>query len=534
MGNDRPRGLACAAQAEAAEVARDILRRGGNAFDAAVAGAFAQGVVDPHRCGLGGFGTITLFRADGGGLTINFHARAGDRARPDMWEPIFVGPAEDGFGFLLTTKENDVGYRAIGVPGMLGGVGLLHERFGRMPWRDVVLAAVPLAEDGFFVGAGMAAFWRRPGLCGRVSTLDRLGHTAEGRRIWLDERGDPPAAKARVRQPDLARTYRRIAEAGPDIFYRGGMGREIGEDLERGGSWIPAAQLASFAPEVDPPIVRAYRGCNVGTTPLPGGGVALLQCLTALEPQDVGRFAPEDPVHLDRLARILSAVNADRVERHGDPAFADVSSDALLEPEAIDRLLAEPGSRVPPGGPSEGPDTTQLVAVDADGNWIALSHSLGYGSGVFTPGLGFMYNNAMSGFDPRSGRAQSIAPGKARSTAIAETILLRAGRPILVLGSPGGARITAAIAQVIVNVLDFGLPIQDAVCRPRIDAYGRTIVADLRLPVAAERDLRARGWRVERSPNPYGVVGRVYAAALEGGRIRGGYDPGEPGLALEA
>jgi len=172
--------------------------------------------------------------------------------------------------------------------------------------------------------------------------------------------------------------------------------------------------------------------------------------------------------------------------------------------------------------------------LDAEGNAVSFSHSLGYGSGVFTPGLGFMYNNCMSGFDPIPGSVNSIAAGKARSTAVAETIILRDGRPFLILGSPGGARITAALAQVIVGVVDCGLTAAEAVLAPRFDAYAeRTLFLESRFPSDLAAALREMGWDVSQSPKPFGMVGRVYAIEVtEDGKTIGAVDPGEPGAAI--
>jgi gamma-glutamyltranspeptidase/glutathione hydrolase len=179
--------------------------------------------------------------------------------------------------------------------------------------------------------------------------------------------------------------------------------------------------------------------------------------------------------------------------------------------------------------------TTQLTLVDREGNAISFSHSLGYGSGVFSPGLGFMYNNCMSAFDPRPGRRNSIAPGKARNTAVAETILCSGDRPFLVLGSPGAARITAALVQVIANVVDFGMTVAEAVLHPRLDAYGdRNLVLQSRFPPPVVSEVRRRGWKVQQSAKPFGIIGRVYAIELDPAGQRApiaGVDPGEPGAA---
>ncbi|MBI4605790.1 MAG: gamma-glutamyltransferase [Planctomycetes bacterium] len=526
------RGVVAAPQAEAAYEGARVLEEGGNAADALVTAAFVQGVADPHRSGMGGFGCATaFFPARGPALAIDFHGRAGRRAREEQWEGIFESAAPDGFGYVLGGKVNDVGYKSITVPGMVAGVGEIHRRFGSMPWRDLVLRAVPYAEEGFLVTPELAEFWVRPGLHGRVSTRDRLSQTETGRSICLKPSGETHKAGDIFRQELLGRTYRRLAEEGPESFYRGPIAAEIGRDWEQHGALVTGEDLASYRPEVRAPLAGAYRGFTVLTTPLPGGGVALLQALKLLERKRLRDLRHNSVAYIDHVAPVLQAVWADRLACHGDPGFGGLTPEELLSPTYLDRLTAS--REVPAGADSE--STTQLTVVDMDGDAISFCHSLGYGSGVFTRGLGFMYNNCMSAYDPRPGRRNSIAPGKARSTAVAETILLEGGKARLVLGSPGAARITAGLVQAIVNVVDFGMTAAEAVVHPRFDAYGdRKLVLESRFPQPLVREARKHGWDVIQSFKPFGVVGRVYAIEVdpEGRRPPvAAVDPGEPGAA---
>jgi gamma-glutamyltranspeptidase/glutathione hydrolase len=269
------------------------------------------------------------------------------------------------------------------------------------------------------------------------------------------------------------------------------------------------------------------------TNPLPGGGPALIQALKLIEEIPPRSLPHNSTEYIHRLGSIFKAVWRDRLENHGDPGFMDRDPAELLSAAHLDALRA--AARGPTPGPErESPDTTHISIVDRRLYSIAFSHSLGYGSGVFPAGLGFMLNNCMSGFDPRPGRTNSIAPGKARSTAIAETIILRGGRPWLILGSPGAARITAALAQVIVNVLDYGMSAAEAVMQPRFDGYGeRSLMLESRIPLGAADELRRRGWEVAHSPKPFGIIGRVYAIEVSpDGRLSGGVDAGEPGASV--
>jgi gamma-glutamyltranspeptidase/glutathione hydrolase len=524
-----------------------VLAGGGNAADALVTAALVQGVTDPHRSGLGGFGCATVYwsgeTADGGrgrALAVGFHGRAGSLARPDAWQSLFEHPAPDGFGYVIKGKANDVGYQSITTPGMLAGLAAIHRRFGRLPWRGLVERAVPYAEEGILVGPGLAEFWIRPGLYGRVSTRDRLGCTAAGRAICLKPDGATYKAGEFLVQKDLARTYRRLAAGGPEEFYQGAISAEIGADWERNGALTTSEDLRRYLPSEEEPLAGTYRGLTVLTSPLPGGGPSLLQALKLIEeiPLEVlrpgGGLPHSSPRAIDLLARIFKAVWADRLENHGDPRFGSLSAEALLSPGYLEKLRSAARTAVPVPRAADAGGTTQLTILDAEGNAVSYSHSLGYGSGVFTPGLGFMYNNCMSGFDPIPGSVNSIAPGKARSTAVAETIILKDGRPFLVLGSPGGARITAALAQVIVGVVDCGLTAAEAVLAPRFDAYAeRTLFLESRFPTDLVADLRKRGWEVSQSPKPFGMVGRVYAIEVrEGGQPIGAVDPGEPGAAV--
>ncbi len=530
------RGLVAAPQAEAAYEGARVLTDGGNAADALVTAAFVQGVVDPHRCGIGGFGCATLFFSEPAGsgrsLSIDFHGRAGSLARPDVWADLFEDETPDGFGYLVEGKVNDVGYQAVTVPGMVAGVGEIHSRFGKLPWAELIERAIPYAEDGFRVTPELANFWIRPGLFGRVSTRDRLSHTETGREICFKEDGETYQAGEIFCQPRLAETYRRLAAEGAESYYRGKLAREIAEDWEANGALVTLADLEGYSPTVREPLSGNFRGYEILSTPLPGGGVALLQTLALMERQLQNSIpAHNSPAYIDELSNILKRVWSDRLANQGDTDFGTPADETFLTADYLDALT----EGACPQGPADCPDTTQLTIVDDEGNCISFSHSLGYNSGVFAPKLGILFNNCMSAFDPRPGGANSIAPGKARSTAVAETIVLENGKPKLALGSPGAARITAGISQVILNVTVFGMNVAEAVVHPRFDAYAdRTMLMESRFPAKVVASLAKRGWDIIQSPNPFGVIGRVYAAELAGRdplRVIAGVDPGASGAA---
>jgi len=552
-------GLVTAPQSEAAYEGARVLDDGGNAADAVVTAAFVQGIVDPHRCGIGGFGCATVY-LDGEAKCIDFHGRAGSLAKPDVWLDKFESPTPDGFGYLVKGKLNDVGYQAITVPGMLAGLAAIHQRYGSMPWRDLVLRAVPYAAQGFRVPPELAEFWIRPGLFGRVSTHDRLALTEAGRKICFHDDGSTYKAGEALRQRELAATYRRLADEGAESFYRGAMAREISEDWERNGALVTGEDLAKYEPQIHDPVRGSFRGLDVLSTPLPGGGVALLQTLKLVELAERSgtpivpasrRHGPFDVDFVDGLAQVLRAVWDDRLTNQGDPAFGTLADETLLADETFltDEYLAElagaSGASEPKQAGADCSDTTQVTAVDRNGGAVSFSHSLGYNSGVFHPTLGILFNNCMSAFDPRPGSANSIAPGKARSTAVAETIVLENGRPRLVLGSPGASRITAGLAEVILNVVDFGMDIAEAVSQPRFDGYGdpaegdgerrATLLLESRFPPMMINALEDRGWNITQSPKPFGVVGRVYAVEItrtDPLRVVAGVDPGAPGAAV--
>ncbi len=520
--------MVVAPQSEPADIAFEVLENGGNAFDAVVAGALAQGVVDPHRCGIGGFGAAVLYSASEKKVwSISFFGRAGNLARPDIWESLLKGPAPDGFGYILDGKLNDVGYQSITTPGTVAGLGEIHERFGSLSWREVLSYPATLARRGFLVGPGMAAFWRRPGLFGRVSTGDRLGLTSEGKRLWLTE-GRPPKAGDIIKQDLLAQTYDRLAETGHRDFYQGKIAQQIVADFEKRQALVTHEDLSSYKAHWQEPLKGEFLGNRIFSTPLPGGGVALLQALYMSDISGLLTMRHNSPEYIDHLADILSAIQNDRTSFHADPDFHLQDVSRLLSKEYLDEMLLSRNRTAI----QEPPDTTELAVVDKWGNGVVFSHSLGYGSGVFTPGLGFMYNNCMSGFDPRPGSPNSIAPGKARSTAIAQTMVFTDDRPSLIVGSPGGSHITAGLAQALINFYHFGFDLQDAVCRPRLDAYRRTLLLESRMPYKTEDSL-ADKWEIKRSPNPFGQVGRIYGIAFTKDGLKPGYDPGEPATVRE-
>lgn len=531
-------GMVVCPQPEAAEAGVDILRAGGNAVDAAIACALAQTVVDPLMCGIAGFGSLAVYKpGDGVHAYLDFHAPAPQAARPDMWAGIVEGETRDGFGFVLTGRLNDLGYQSICVPAALKAYEAAHSAHGRLPWREVCAPAIAWAENGYFVRPAMHAFWIDEGAMGRVSTRDRLAYSASGRAMYCRADGSPKTIGTPLRNPDYAATLRQIAEGGAEVFYRGAIADRIVVDMAANGGLLGRADLEGYQPVRTTPLEGRYRGHRIATNQPPGGGVMLLEMLNILERFDLAGIGHNTPQYLRVVCEAMKRATVDKDRYVGDPAFVDVPLDRLTskdyaagladeirrgEKAAVARL--QPADLVPK-------DTTHLSVVDAEGNCVAMTHSLGMPSGVITEGLGFMYNGCMGVFDPRPGRAGSIAPGKSRFSALCPTMVFDGDRPLLVLGAPGGTQIVMGVLQAILNVLDFGMTMAEAVAAPRFSSTSNAIDVANRIPRSVTRELEAQGYEVIRNPFGY-TIGWVHGIRILPGRLDGAADPGRDGVAL--
>ena len=534
------KGMVVCPQPEAAEAGVEILRAGGNAVDAAIATALAQTVVDPLMCGIAGFGSLAVYKpADGTHEYTDFHAPAPQATRPDMWSDLVEGETRDGFGFVLKGRVNDLGYQSICVPAALKAYEAAHKAHGRLPWKEVCAPAIAWAEDGYFVRPAMYAFWIDEGTMGRVSSTERLAYSASGRAMYCRPDGSPKSIGTPLRNPDYAATLRTIAEGGADAFYRGEIADRIVADMQANGGLIGRADLESYQPVRTTPLVGSYRGRRIATNQPPGGGVMLLEMLNILEGFDLAGIGHNTPEYLRVVCEAMKRATVDKDRFVGDPAFVDVPLDRLTGKDYAAGLAAairrgEKASVARLQATDVVPkDTTHLSVVDADGNCVAMTHSLGMPSGVITEGLGFMYNGCMGVFDPRPGRAGSLAPGKSRFSAMCPTMVFEDDRPLLVLGAPGGTQIVMGVLQAILNVLDFGMTMPEAVAAPRFSSTSNAIDVSNRIPRSVTRELEAQGYEVIRNPFGY-TIGWVHGIRILPDRLDGAADPGRDGVALSA
>ena len=531
--------IASTPQPEATETAVEILRAGGNAVDAALAAAFVQGVVDPLMCGIAGFGSMAV-RLPGQGVHeyIDFHAPAPAAARPDMWAHLIEGEARDGYGFQLTGRVNDLGHQSVCVPAALRAYELAHQRHGTMPWAELLAPAIAWARDGWMVRPHVARWWSAPAVVGRVANTDRLRHTAGARALYCRADGSSKHPGDTVVNPDLAATLEAIARGGADAFYRGDIAGVIEADMIAHGGLLRRADLEGYAPQVLAPLRGQYRGHEVTTNHPPGGGLMLLQMLAILERFNLAAIGHNSVEYVRTVAEAMKRATADKDSFIGDPRFIEVPVERLLSAEAADAAAAaiRAGERVHVPRLVAGlasRDTTQISLVDAGGGCVSLTHSLGMPSGVVPPGLGFMLNGCMGVFDPRPGRADSIAPGKARFSSICPSIILRDGAPVLVIGAPGATQIAMGVLQAVLNVIDFGMDMAAAVAAPRFSATSDAIDVTNRIPRGITAGLERQGYEVLRSPQSHDF-GWVHGIRLRDGQTDGGADPATDGMSMHA
>ena len=532
-------GMIVAPQPEAVEAGAKVLAERGNAFDAALACAFVQFVVDPHSCGVGGYLLLTSSPAAARDhqLILDAPALAGSNVSPGMWEKQVIGPNPGGWGFFLKDRLNEDGYRSICIPGAVRGLEAIHSRWCTKPWNELIEPAAELAEAGWKVGAHQAARWKDKAQYYEGAALhEKLQVTPEAAKIYLKSNGATYDAGETIRNPGYGRTLRRLTADGAEDFYTGSLAAEITADLAENGSFVTPQDLSEYEIREEAPVVVQYRSYTVQTSQPPHGGPTLAAILKILEGYDLRSLGHNSPSYIHLVSMAMKAAFKDRNATLADPRFVDVPLEWMTSngraQEWRDVIDSSEPFDVPPVQ-TGAPDTTHVSVVDAAGNCVSLTHSLGSSSGVITPGLGFMYNNSMLNFYPHAGHPNSMAPRKGRTTGMTPTIVYKDGKPVLVVGAPGATRIITAVLSVILNSIEFEMPIVEAVLAPRFDCQGETIYCQARIPESICAEVRRRHQMV-RLPQSHGGLALVHAVAIDPTteRLSGAADVGAGGMAL--
>ena len=461
--------LVVSQETTASRIGADVLRDGGHAVDAAVATAFALAVTHPTAGNIGGGGFIVYRPAAGEARAYDFRESAPARASPAMF-------LRDG---KYDARLHHDSHLSVGVPGTVAGLHLAWQDHGRLPWKRLVEPAIALARDGFEVTEGLAR-----SLAGVLSEMQPYAASV----AQFSRNGRPYTAGEVLRQPDLARTLQRIADAGPAGFYTGETADLIEKEMAANGGIITKDDLGSYRAIRRTPLKGTYRGYEVTSMPPPSsGGVGLLEMLNILEGFDLAKWGAGSADTTHHVAEAMRRAYADRARFLGDPdANPEMPVDRLIsKPYAASlraTIRADRASLSAPDRfewPAESPQTTHLSVVDAERNAVALTYTLedGYGSKIVVPGAGFLLNNEMGDFNAGPGLttvegligtdANLARPGRRMLSSMTPTILARDGRLFMVTGSPGGRTIINTVLLTILGVVDFGMNAQETVDAPR-------------------------------------------------------------------
>ena len=465
------KGMVVSSQHLASQIGADILKSGGNAIDAAVAVGYAQAVVNPC-CGNIGGGFMTIHLADGKDLFINFRETAPAAASADMYLD------KDG---KLIKDASLYGYLASGVPGTVKGLDYALEKYGTMSRQQVMAPAIKLAREGFTL--------TRADTDVLDTTTERFKQDPEVARIFLKPDGSAFQPGDLLVQTDLANTLEKIAQNGPSAFYEGEIPKIVEEASKKNGGILTAKDFADFTITDTAPVSCTYRGYQFISAPPPSsGGVTICQTLNILEGYDLKEMGFNSADYIHTLTEAMRHAYMDRNTFLGDPEFVDNPTEKLLSKAYAEELRKEikpnqatPSTQVQPGiGPHEKPETTHYSVVDEKGNAVSTTYTINgrFGSVVIPPGTGFFLNDEMDDFTTKvgeknlyglvQGERNAIAPGKRPLSSMSPTIVTKNGKVFLVLGSPGGSRIISITLQTALNIIDHGMPPQEAVNAPRI------------------------------------------------------------------
>ncbi len=465
-------GMVVTSQYLASQVGVDILKKGGNAIDAAVAVGYAEAVVNPCCGNIGGGGFMTVHLANGKDTFINFREMAPAAASANMYLDA-QGNIKKGASLY--------GYLAVGVPGTVMGLDHAQRAYGKLTRAQVMAPAIKLARDGFVLTRA------------DTDILDtktaKFKDQPDVAKIFLRKDGTPLQPGDKLVQMDLAKTLEAISKHGPDAFYKGKIPAAVEAASKKGGGIITAADFANYKVTETAPVTCSYRGYKFVSAPPPSsGGVTMCETLNILEGYDLKSMGFNSAASIHYLTEAMRHAYMDRNTFLGDPAFVDNPVDRLLSKsyaadirKKIEADKATPSSQVQPGmEPHEKPETTHYSIVDKDGNAVSTTYTINglFGSIEIAPGTGFFLNDEMDDFTSKvgeknmyglvQGSKNAIAPGKRPLSSMSPSLITKDGKTFMVLGSPGGSRIITITLETALNVIDFGMPPQEAVNAPRI------------------------------------------------------------------
>ncbi len=470
-------GVVVSASTHASDVGAEILQQGGNAVDAAVATAFALAVTHPSAGNIGGGGFMIVRRPNGETITIDYREKAPLASTLNM----YLNPAGE-----IDRSLTAAGYLAPGVPGTVRGLETAHKKFGKLPWKTVVMPAVRLAEEGFVISDSLARDLNRE--ISRPMSKFPASVAAYGKPD-----GGQWASGDKLILTDLGKTLRAIATDGPNVFYKGWIADLIDADMKENGGIITKKDLAEYRAQVRKPVTGNYRGYQIISMPPPSsGGVALIEMLNILENFDLRKNGRYSPQNLHLITEAMRRGFLDRARFLGDPDFSDIPVSKLISKDyaktlAADINLEKSSSSIGLGKdiitkiiPAESDETTHFSVLDKNGMAVSNTYTLegGYGSHVVVKGAGFLLNNEMGDFNKKPGEtnnlgdigtpANLIAPGKRMLSSMTPVIVTKDGKVVIVTGSPGGRTIINTVLCIILNVTEFGMTGRQAVDAPRM------------------------------------------------------------------
>jgi len=522
-----------------------ILQQGGNAIDAAVAIQFALNVVEPMMSGIGGGGFMMIYLAKENRIVVlDYREQAPAGAKPTMFLDAEGKPLP--FRTALQTGH------AVGIPGTLKGVATALEKFGTMSLAQVIEPAIELAEKGIMVNKVLAQ-----------SIVDSMYKFNDAAKQVFAPNGQPLPEGALLVQPDLAKTFRLIKERGVDVFYTGEIAQAIVEIVQARGGTMTLEDLKNYEAKFREPIRGTYRGYEIVSMPPPSsGGLTLIQMLKILEGFDIKALGHNTTQTLHLMIETMRIAYADRGKYLADSDFVKIPFNGYLNEKYIEERRAlidwqRANPDIKPGDPwfyegsptcpaselkkvfamvneNETSQTTHYTVIDKWGNLVACTTTIEdvFGSGIMVPGYGFMLNNEMTDFDFVPGGANEVQPGKRPRSSMTPTIVFKDGKPVFSVGSPGGARIITTVMQVIMNMIDHGMSVQEAINAPRIFSSSYpTVQWEVGLPEHVKKELELRGHKIADAPRVMGSVQSI-VIDLETGKIYGGADPRREGTVI--